>query len=354
MKNYTLLIATLLILLTSCSFNSYFDPLKPHHTEKGFKNIYHDDGSSGSLDYWKWQWEKLFKDIPDIDDYDFKLAKNDPELLNNNRDKTSLTWIGHATFLIQHAGQNILTDPQFSDRASPVSWAGPQRVIAPGISIDDLPEIDVVIISHDHYDSLDTESVKQLSIHNQWRSLTFLVPLGMKAWFDELKLDQINVIELDWGQSYIIDDVKFTAMPVQHWGKRTLFDAFERLWASWIIEARGNKIYFAGDTGYTDHFKEIGKLYGPFDLALIPIGAYEPRWFMQPYHVNPEESVKIHLDIKSKYSVSMHWGTFILTDEPLDEAPKKLKQALEKYNINKSSFEVYRHGESRFIEFGKN
>ncbi|MCW8955289.1 MAG: MBL fold metallo-hydrolase [Gammaproteobacteria bacterium] len=350
MKIYNLITVFSLLYLTSCSINSYYDSLKPHHTENGFKNIYYDDKSKGIWDYWKWRWQRLFEDIPDVDDYDFKRAINNPELLKNNHDKTSLTWIGHATFLIQHVGLNILTDPQFSHRASPVSWAGPQRVVPPGISINDLPEIDVIIISHDHYDSLDVESLKKLSMHNKLRTLMFLVPLGMKSWLDELELENINVVELDWGQSYIVGEVTFTAAPVQHWSKRTLFDAFDRLWVSWIIEGDNNKIYFVGDSGYTRHFKEIGKLYGPFDLALIPIGAYEPRWFMKGYHVNPEESVKIHLDIQSKYSVAMHWGTFILTDEPLDEPPKKLKQALENFNVSESNFEVYRHGETRFFD----
>ena len=351
MKIYKPITLFILIQLTSCSVNPYYDPTKPHHTEHGFKNIYHDDSSSGFWEYWQWRWQRLFKHIPDKDDYDFELAINDPAMLQANRDRTSLTWVGHATFLIQHAGLNILTDPQFSDRASPVSWAGPQRVVAPGISMDDLPELDAVIISHDHYDSLDVASVKQLAIQNKRSTLTFLVPLGMKSWFEDLKLDRINVIELDWGQSYVVGDVKFTAMPVQHWSKRNLTDAYERLWVSWVIEANKNRIFFAGDTGYADHFKQIGELYGPFDLALIPIGAYEPRWFMKPYHVNPEESVKIHQDIKSKYSVAMHWGTFILTDEPLDEAPEKLMQVLKKYNISNTDFDVYRHGESRFLEF---
>jgi len=178
-----------------------------------------------------------------------------------------------------------------------------------------------------------------------------MVPLGMKAWFDNLELQTIHVVELDWGQSHSIDQLKFTATPVQHWGKRTLFDAYERLWASWVIEANNQKIFFAGDTGYAEHFKQIGDQYGPFDLALIPIGAYEPRWFMKPYHVNPEEAVKIHRDIHSKYSVAMHWGTFILTDEPLDEPPLKLAEALKKFNINESRFEVYQHGETRFLKF---
>ncbi len=336
--------------LAACASNPYFDPDKAHHTQSGFKNISYDD-NKGLWAFLKWRWEKLFKDIPGVEDYHFKLASNNPDELKNNRDKTSLTWIGHATFLLQHAGLNILTDPQFSQRASPVTWAGPQRVVAPGMSIDDLPEIDVVLISHDHYDSLDVASLQRLAARKQQRPITILVPLGYKAWFDNLQLHSIQLVELDWQQSYSIGDVKFTATPVQHWSKRTLFDAFERLWSSWVIESKAHKIFFAGDTGYADHFTQIGQQYGPFDLALIPIGAYEPRWFMKPYHVNPEEAVKMHRDLQSKYSVAMHWGTFILTDEPLDEPPKKLAEALSAINISSSSFEVYQHGETRFLPF---
>ena len=339
----------LLVFVGSCSHNPHYNPDKPHHTESGFRNIDYDD-NKGFLAFVKWRWKKLFKDIPGVDDYDFTIDKSRHDIIKNNSDKPTLTWIGHATFLLQFNGLNILTDPHFSERASPVSWAGPQRVVAPAIDIIDLPDIDAVIISHDHYDSLDVATVKALSEHNRQRKLTFLVPLGMKAWFDELDLANVEVIELDWAQSYNINGVTFTAEPCQHWGKRTLFDAFTRLWASWVIEAQDQRIFFAGDTGYAKHFKEIGDKYGEFDLALLPIGAYEPRWFMKPYHVTPEESVKIHMDVNAKYSVAMHWGTFILTDEPLDEPPVKLAEALKKYGIPKNSFEVYQHGETRIID----
>jgi N-acyl-phosphatidylethanolamine-hydrolysing phospholipase D len=222
--------------------------------------------------------------------------------------------------------------------------------VPPGIDISDLPEIDAVIISHDHYDSLDSASVLALSKHNRQRYLTFIVPLGMKDWFDDLDLDSIRVVELDWGQSHKINTVSFTAEPSQHWSKRGLFDSYQRLWASWVIEGKDNRIFFAGDTGYAKHFKNIGDKYGQFDLALLPIGAYEPRWFMKNHHVNPEEAVKIHLDIRSRHSVAMHWGTFILTDEPLDEPPGKLAEALIKHRIDESDFEVYQHGETRFLD----
>lgn len=337
------------ILIMSCSVNPHYDPMKPHHTKSGFRNIYHDD-DKGFLDFVKWRWEKLFKDIPGIEAYHFQIDTKNHEILKTNTEKSTLTWIGHATFLIQFFGMNILTDPQFSDRASPVSWAGPKRVVPPGLPIDELPDIDAVIISHDHYDSLDLASVIALSKHNINRPLTFIVPLGMKAWFDELDLESIRVVELDWTESYTIGDLKFTAEPVQHWSKRTLIDTNKRLWAAWVIESKGKRIFFTGDTGYAKHFKDIGEKYKNFQLSLIPIGAYEPRWFMKSHHVNPDEAVQIHKDINSEYSVAMHWGTFILTDEPLDEPPAKLEEALNKNNINESKFEVYRHGETRYID----
>lgn len=345
-------IALILIvgLLVSCAINPHYDSTRAHHTESGFKNIHYQD-NKGFWAFLKWRWQRLFKDVPKAIDYRFDLDTSQHHLLKNNQDKTSLTWIGHATFLIQLNGLNILTDPQFSNRASPVSWAGPHRVVAPAMSINDLPDIDAVVISHDHYDSLDVETIQSLAQHNAKRPLTFLVPLGIKSWFDELNFANVQVVELDWSQSHTIQDLQFIAEPSQHWSKRTLFDSFENLWASWVIKTNNQRIFFAGDTGYTDHFKQIGNKYDGFDLALLPIGAYEPRWFMKPYHVNPDEAVKIHMDIRSKYSVAMHWGTFILTDEPLDEPPLKLLEALEKYQISRTEFEIYSHGETRFLEF---
>ena len=338
-----------LLIVASCSTNQNYDSTKAHHTQNGFKNIDYID-EKGFLSFIKWRWERFFKNIPGAEDYNFTIDKTHHKFVKNNTEKSTLTWIGHATFLIQFHGLNILTDPQFSERASPVSWAGPKRVVAPGMAIADMPDIDAVIISHDHYDALDLSSVIALSKHNTKRKLTFLVPLGMKAWFDDLELNSVNVVELDWSQKHEINGVKFIAEPSQHWGKRTLADAYERLWASWVIEAKDNRVFFAGDTGYASHFKNIGKKYGSFDIALLPIGAYAPRWFMSGYHVNPDEAVKIHIDVRAKYSVGMHWGTFILTDEPLDEPPGELTKALKKHDIKESSFQVYQHGETRFLD----
>ncbi|MBL7000019.1 MAG: MBL fold metallo-hydrolase [Gammaproteobacteria bacterium] len=336
-------------LLLSCAVNPYYNPTLAHHTKSGFKNIQHED-ENGLFAFLQWRWQRLFKNIPGVEDYHFETDKTQHEFLKHNREKPSLTWIGHATFLIQFGGLNILTDPQFSERASPVSWAGPQRVIAPAITIEELPEIDAIIISHDHYDSLDLPSIQALAKHNQSRPLTIMIPLGIKPLLDELPLESTRVVELDWTQSHQVKAVSFSAEPIQHWGKRSLFDTNRRLWASWVIELQGKRIYFAGDSGYTKHFKEIGDKYGPFDLALLPIGAYAPRWFMSGNHVDPEEAVKIHRDLRSKYSVAMHWGTFILTDEPLDEPPLKLTEALNKHQIDATSFAVYQHGETQFLD----
>jgi N-acyl-phosphatidylethanolamine-hydrolysing phospholipase D len=336
--------------MASCTSNPEFDQSKAHHTQSGFKNVYYED-EKGFLAFVKWRWDRLFEQIQSVDEYDFQIDSSQHDWVRGNTEKNTLTWIGHATFLLQLDGMNILTDPHFSKRASPVSWAGPKRAVDPAIEIDALPDIDAVVISHDHYDALDKDSILRLSGHNQARMLYFIVPLGMKLWFVDLGVDPDSVYELDWHQSQTINEFTFTAEPSQHWGKRSMFDAFSRLWASWVIESKGKKVFFAGDTGYAKHFDTIGKKYGEFDLALIPIGAYEPRWFMKSYHVNPDEAVQMHNDIRSKYSVAMHWGTFALTDEPLDEPPLALAQALVKYGVPKEEFQVYQHGQTQILDF---
>ncbi len=337
--------------LAACSVNPYYDKAKAHHTVEGFRNLHYDDSQKGFLAFMQWKWQQFFTDRPAADSYSFEIDRSQHHRLAGNDSKTSLTWIGHATFLLQFRGLNILTDPQFSQRASPCESYGPVRVVEPALDIEQLPDIDIVVISHDHYDSLDVASITALANHNRSRALTFIVPLGLKPWFDRLQIKDISVIELDWSQSHEVEGVRFTAEPVQHWSKRTLFDAFERLWASWVIQADGVNIYFAGDTGYAPHFREIGEKYQSFDLAMIPIGAYAPRWFMKPYHVNPEEAIMLHRDIRSRYSVAMHWGTFILTDEPLDEPPVVLEQLLAKQPDGAFPFRVYRHGMTEFFGF---
>ncbi len=340
------------ILLSACATNDHYDPDRTHHTESGFRNIdYQDD--KGLWAFLKWRWQRLFKELPADREYQFELDRSQHALLKDNHDRNSLTWLGHATFLLQFKGLNILTDPHLTERASPFSWIGPKRQAPVPIEMEQLPAIDVLLISHDHYDALDTGTIELVLAHNQQYPLTIIVPLGLKAWFagqDFKTTADIQIIELDWQQSFALNGVNFTAEPSQHWGKRSLFDACERLWASWVISADQQRIFFAGDTGYADHFRLMGEQYNGFNLALLPIGAYEPRWFMRGYHVNPQEAVQMHQDLQAGYSVAMHWGTFILTDEPLDEPPRKLREALIEAKLPLSEFEVYKHGETRWLD----
>ncbi len=320
---------------------------KPHHTKDGFRNVYIAD-EARFFDFLKWRWNRLGKDIPGREDYDFPLAKNDPAFLRSNKEKVSLTWIGHATVLLQLKGKNILTDPHFSKRASPVQWAGPQRVIPPGIPLQELPPIHMVVISHDHYDSLDEQTIVQLHQREGGRKTLFLVPLGLKSWFEGLGIKR--VIELDWWDNHTEADLKITAVPVQHWSKRGLLSRNRTLWAGWVIQANDFRFFFSGDTGYAPHFREIGDRLGPFDVSAIPIGAYEPRWFMRHYHITPEEALQIHLDVRSKKSVAIHWGTFILTDEPLDEPPKRLEEAARENGRSEEEFLILKHGETIMLD----
>lgn len=316
---------------------------KPHHTKYGFRNVYPYEQPS-FFDFLKWRWNRLWKKIPPPESYNFPLATNDPEFLRSNHEKITLTWIGHATVLLQLEGNNVLTDPIFSKRASPVQWAGPQRVVPPGLTLEDLPPIHMVIISHDHYDSLDEETLIKLYEREGGKKTTFFVPLGLKTWFEKLGINR--VIELDWWDQHDERDLEIIAVPVQHWSKRGLSSRNKTLWAGWVIRSTHFRFLFVGDSGYTPHFKEIGNKLGPFDLSAIPIGAYEPRWFMRHHHVTPEEALQIHLDVGSKKSVAIHWGTFILTDEPLDEPPERLSKEREQNGVAPEDFLVLKHGET--------
>ncbi|WP_411360601.1 MBL fold metallo-hydrolase [Pseudidiomarina sp. YC-516-91] len=238
-----------------------------------------------------------------------------------------ITWLGHATFLLQYQGLNILTDPIFSDRASPLSFAGPERLQQPPLSIAELPTIDFVIISHNHYDHLDEATIRALG-----SSVTYLVPLGLTAWFTDLGIAAAQVREFDWWDVQSFGAFRVTATPSQHWSARSLWDKNDTLWASWHLAIGDWQVWFAGDTGYNDkQFKDIGQRFPDIDDALLPIGAYLPRWFMQPQHINPEEAIMMHRDVGAKRSYAMHWGTYQLAAESLQQTRDDLataKQAL--------------------------
>ncbi|MBN8705503.1 MAG: MBL fold metallo-hydrolase [Bacteroidetes bacterium] len=336
----TLLFSFTMAMTTSCGAQEPASP-KKHHIEGGFtNNYYHLD--KGFSDVTKWWWERTTPE-PKF----FPLAKNDPAFLKSNKTEPTITWVGHSTFLIQIDGINILTDPHFTERASPVSFAGPKRYTQPGLSLDDLPQIDFVIISHDHYDHLDLTTVKALFDRQPENPPVFFTGLKVKARFEAEGITSAQ--EYDWWESTEIKGFNLHCVPVQHFSGRSLTDRNSTLWCGWIIERNGYQIFFGGDTGYSKDFKDIHDKFGDMDLSLIPVGAYDPRWFMASHHVNPEEAIQIHRDLNSKLSIGMHWGTFILTDEPVDEPPVRLAKGMQAIGPDSASFTVMQHGETRIL-----
>ena len=246
------------------------------------------------------------------------LMRNDGAALRANGSRPTVTWVGHATLLIQLDGVNILTDPIWSEHAGPLGF-GPRRLVPPGLRFEDLPPIHAVVISHDHYDHLDARTVQLLAhVHHP----TFFVPLGLKAWLTDRGVR--DVVELDWWQAHELRGVSFVATPAQHGSGRSLNDQNLRLWSSWSILGRDHRVFFAGDTGYTPVMAEIGRRLGPFDLAAIPIGGYSSFTSNHPNHVSPEEGVQLFEDVRGRLLVPMHWGTFALNREPYREPPERL------------------------------
>lgn len=255
---------------------------------------------------------------------------------------TQITWVGHSTLLFTHGDVSVLTDPVFSDRASPFSFVGPKRVVPPAYTAETLPHVDVAVISHAHYDHLDIPGLRRLAARQP--HIRFVVPLGLARYVRRAGF--ADVVEIDWWQSDSRDDVTVTATPVRHWASRTPFDRNKTLWSGFMISfADGFQFYFAGDTGYSDDFVETRNRLGAPDFAAIPIGAYEPRDFMQSSHCNPEEAVQIFQDLGAQHAVAIHWGTFKLTLEPLAQPPQRLSAALAVAGIAPARFRALQHGE---------
>lgn len=267
--------------------------------------------------------------------------------LDVEREGIRITFINHSTFLIQVDGLNILTDPIWSQRTSPLSWAGPQRMKRPGIQFENIPRIHAVLISHNHYDHLDIPTMRMIfgSHHPQ-----IITPLGVKEFLDRERISGAK--DLDWWQEVNVSDrVSVQSVPAQHFSGRGIFDRDATLWCGYVLKTTKGNIYFAGDTGYNEKtFKEIGSRSGSIRVALIPIGAYKPEWFMSPIHVSPEEAVKIHLDVKAETSIGMHFGTFPLADDGYNDPINELHPALSKYNLNEDVFVTLKEGEVRIFE----
>ncbi len=306
-----------------------------HHRDGGFQNRHLEFAPPGLLKLMRWRWDAARDGLPRPPQVPTPVVAADLPFVRANATAgaamvPAATWIGHATVLVQMGGLNLLTDPVFSERASPLSWTGPLRAQPPGLALADLPRIDAVLVSHNHYDHCDLPSLKALATQAGGPPL-FLVPLGLKALLEDAGI--AHVVELDWWQSHTLQGMDIVMTPVQHWSARGLTDRLRTLWGGWALFAPDFHLFFAGDTGYSADFADIRARFAPrqgsggFDLALLPVGAYAPRWFMKDQHVNPEEAVRIHLDLGARRSLGIHWGTFELTDEPLDEPPRTLAAA---------------------------
>lgn len=256
-----------------------------------------------------------------------------------------VTYVNHATVLVQFSGVSILTDPVLLETIAPFGII--RRYRDPGIKIQDLPLIDFVLISHNHYDHLDLPTIKELGKKHH---TTYLMPLGVKRYFPRESLKTHQFAEMDWWQEYIKNDLRITFVPAQHWSKRGFFDTNKSLWGGFVIQYGDRTLFFAGDTGFGSHFNLISQKFHKIDLAMLPIGAYEPRWFMKEAHMNPEDAVEAALILNASMAMGIHFGTFNFSDERIDDPEKDLALVLQNKKLDPSFFWVPKNGESHSIE----
>ena len=342
-------IATLLTGL-ACAGCVWAQPAAPaaHHVPGGFVN---NDAHPPNASFWAWQWERLRNGLPKAPPQGWNLpaVKTDAALLRSPAANPSMTWIGHASVLLRIGGKNVLFDPIFSPRASPLSFVGPKRLVPLPIEVAELPKIDVVMISHNHYDHLDEDSVRQLA-NMASGSPHFLVPLGLKQWFAERGITRVS--EADWWQGFDEGPLRVTFVPVQHWSRRTLTDTNTTLWGGWVVEGEELRVIHVGDSGYSNDFRDIGERFGGFDMAFIPIGGYAPRWFMQVMHLDVPDAVRVRADLRAARAIGIHWGTFEnLTDEPADEPPLLLARQRAEQGLRIDEFDVMQIGETRSLRW---
>jgi L-ascorbate metabolism protein UlaG (beta-lactamase superfamily) len=248
-----------------------------------------------------------------------------------------ITFINHSTFLIQVDGLNILTDPVWSNRVSPVSWAGPKRMSPPGIAFDELPPVHLVLLSHNHYDHMDVPTLHKLRAAHDPAILT---TLGNKAFLERKGFRKVTELNW-WDESILTEDLRVHCTPAQHFSGRGLFDRDRSLWGGFVLKSSGGRtLYYAGDSGYGDFFREIGHRLGPMDVSIIPIGAFRPRWFMSPIHIGPEEALRVHQDIRSALSIGCHFGTFPLADDGMDEPGTLLRKLMDESGMDPKEFVV--------------
>jgi N-acyl-phosphatidylethanolamine-hydrolysing phospholipase D len=326
----------------------------PHHAPNGaFRNPWPDSEPRSLWDVLRWSRQRRKQALaPTPARGSFPIAT--PVIAYPRATETGLaaTWIGHSTVLLQFQGLNVITDPVFSQRAFPVQWLGPRRVMDAALPIEALPPLDVVLLSHSHYDHLDKPAVRRIA--NAHPHATWIVPLGLASYIRGWGAR--DIVELDWWEQEVVASLRVTATPARHFSARRLGDRNKLLWCGFGLEAQGTRAYFAGDTAYHPEFGAIGATCGPFDLVMIPIGAYDPRWFMHVVHVDPEEAVRIYQDLVAPHvewrlplMLGIHWGTFRLTDEPMDEPPRRALAHWRAVGLDEDRLWIARFGETRSI-----
>jgi N-acyl-phosphatidylethanolamine-hydrolysing phospholipase D len=322
-----------------------------HRPEGGFRNPWPSAELHGFLDFLKWSLIERRRNPrrPDPDPSvfvraipHFMIPRAEPGML-------TLTWVGHTSFLVQMAGLNILIDPVWSERASPLPFLGPRRWVSPGVEFDRLPPIDLVVLSHDHYDHLDAPTITRLV--ERYPAAVWYSPLGTADFLRHRGAR--DVVERDWWDEGSVGEVHLTCVPAQHFSGRTLGKRNSTLWSGWTLRAPDRTLFFAGDTGLHPEFSSIAARCGPIDVAILPIGAYEPRWFMGSVHMNPEDCLKAVAQLKAAQEgkrlivAAAHWGTFKLTDEPMDEPPTLMRQEWRTSGLDNQDLWIMQHGETR-------
>ena len=329
---------------------------KPYHhitDEKGntisFRNpegsLQRDSSFNWSFKIFNDEKRKLKMDIPTNHVVN---RKNVLENLKQNENNDYISWIGHATFLIKLGNTTIITDPVFEKNMGPLIF-GPKRFVDPPINLKDIPEVNLFLLTHNHYDHLSTRTIKRFP----YKKTKVLAPLKLGKYFTRNGYSDVK--EMDWYEKIKVNDLKITFLPAVHWSKRTLWDTNKTLWGNFLIEYKNRKIFFACDTGYGNIYKKLGDEYGPIDLTFINIGAYNfypmsPRKDKSIYHTNPEEALNVAQDLKSKKAIGMHWGTVVLSLEPIMDPPVRFKASAEKYGFKKEDAIIFKIGEVQKLE----
>ena len=342
------LIALLFYSFTFHAMSSSLD--KPYHhitDEKGntikFRNPEGSPERSGKVN---WSYKVFNKEKKKLDmtvPKDHVIDKNKVlSDLKKYKDGDYIAWIGHATFLIKLGDTTIITDPVFSKNAGPLIF-GPKRYTEPALKLNEIPKTDLFLLTHNHYDHQDMSTIRRYPYKNS----KVLVPLKLGRYFTNYRFKDVN--EMDWYDEIKVNDLKITMLPAVHWSKRSLTDANKTLWGNFLIEYDGKKIFFACDTGYGNIYKELGEKYGPIDLTMINIGAYDfrPMFDRSIYHTTPEEALNVARDLKSKKVLGTHWGTFVLSLEPIMAPPKRFKENAEKFEYREEEVIIFKIGEIR-------